>query len=140
MSNQADIRQYLEVIPALSVRQPWAWMIIHGGKDIENRDWNTRFRGKVLIHAAKGCTRDEYEDAAWFAESQGIKVPPLKELERGGIVGIVDITDCVSKSDSPWFFGKFGFVLTRPKAIPFLPCKGALGFFKVRDVAGNGGI
>lgn len=33
---------------ALSIRQPWAWHILHSGKDIENRDWPTKFRGRVL--------------------------------------------------------------------------------------------
>jgi len=56
---------------ALSVRQPWAWAIIHAGKDIENRSWQAvnhglRQRGRIAIHAAKGMTRDEYEDAANF--------------------------------------------------------------------------
>ena len=37
---------------ALSIRQPWAWLILHGGKDIENRTWATKLRGRVLIHAA----------------------------------------------------------------------------------------
>lgn len=41
---------------ALSIRQPWAWLILHGGKDIENRSWNTNFRGRFLIHAAAGMT------------------------------------------------------------------------------------
>ncbi|MCC7374294.1 MAG: hypothetical protein IT581_06545 [Verrucomicrobiales bacterium] len=44
---------------AISVRQPSAWMIIHAGKDIENRTWRTKFRGRVLVHAAKGMTDDE---------------------------------------------------------------------------------
>lgn len=79
-------------MPALSIRQPWAWLIIHG-KDIENRDWYTRFRGRCFVHAAKGCTKDEYEDAAYFAKKLGIEVPPLKDLERGGIVGTVEISD-----------------------------------------------
>ena len=37
----------------LSVRQPWAWAIIHGGKDVENRNWDTKFRGRLAIHAGK---------------------------------------------------------------------------------------
>ena len=53
---------------ALSVRQPWAWAIIHAGKDVENRSWQAvnhglRRRGRIAIHAAKGLTRDEYDDA-----------------------------------------------------------------------------
>src|ERR1051326_1498970 len=42
-----------EMVKALSVRQPWAWLIIYGGKDIENRDWPTSHRGPTLIHAGK---------------------------------------------------------------------------------------
>lgn len=38
---------------ALTVKQPWAGLIIAGGKDIENRTWRTSYRGRVLIHAAK---------------------------------------------------------------------------------------
>lgn len=41
---------------ALSIRQPWAWLIINGGKDIENRDWPTKFRSRILVHAGKGAS------------------------------------------------------------------------------------
>lgn len=37
----------------LSIRQPWAWLIMTGLKDIENRTWNTDFRGRFAIHASK---------------------------------------------------------------------------------------
>lgn len=47
----------------------------------------------------------------------------------GGIVGMVEITDCVSTSQSSWFYGQYGFVLRNPVALDFIPCKGALGFF-----------
>jgi hypothetical protein len=119
---------------ALSIRQPWAWLILHAGKDIENRDWPTKFRGRIYVHASKGMTIDEYEEAADFAVSLklglGIKMPGPKAIERGGIVGAVDIVDCVSASDSPWFFGRYGFVLAKPRRLTFLPCKGQLGFFR----------
>lgn len=45
---------------ALSIRQPWAWLILHAGKDIENRTWQTYQRGWFAIHASKGMTRREY--------------------------------------------------------------------------------
>lgn len=128
---------------ALSIRQPWCWMILNAGKDIENRDWPTRFRGTVLIHASKGMTQDEYLDCADTAiaarrslqATGSLHLPPFKELERGGIVGQVDIVDCVQDSQSPWFCGRFGFVLKNPKALPLRPFKGALGFFDVPDAA-----
>ncbi|MEM7599839.1 MAG: ASCH domain-containing protein [Verrucomicrobiota bacterium] len=114
---------------ALSIRQPWAWLIVNGHKDIENRTWPTRFRGQFLVHAGKGMTKAEYKEARWVAEDNGIALPAFGELERGGIVGVAEITDCVNESESPWFFGKWGFVLRDAKPIDIVPCRGALGFF-----------
>lgn len=119
---------------ALSIRQPWAWLILHAGKDIENRDWATAFRGRVLIHAGKSMTRAEYEDGAETLRtcgSSGIVLPPFEELQRGGIVGSVEIVACTAESDSPWFFGKYGFVLRDPRPSTFVPWKGRLGFFNI---------
>lgn len=121
---------------ALSIRQPWAWLIVNAGKDIENRTWPTMFRGPVLIHASKGMTRSEYAEAVAFVHSQvhpGITVPPFEALERGGIVGRAVVTGCVSDSCSPWFGGPFGFQLEKVEALPFRPCSGALGFFTPKE-------
>lgn len=115
---------------ALSIRQPWAWLIVHGHKGIENRNWATRYRGPIAIHASKGMTRDEYEEANSLAKSLGVELPELKSLERGGIVGHANIVDCVSESDSDWFFGKYGFVLAAARPVQFQPLKGRLGFFE----------
>ena len=120
-------------LTALSIRQPWAWLILHAGKDIENRNWRTSFRGRVLIHASKGMTHMEYEEAAtfiWANMNRTITLPSFNELERGGIVGAVDITGCWIKHQSPWFVGFYGFSLANPEPLPFEPCRGALGFFR----------
>ncbi len=130
---------------ALSIRQPWAWAIVRAGKDIENRNWPTRYRGPVCIHAAKGMTRGEYDDANsfiqgvlgprdndWLMRWLGVCAAPDR-LERGGIIGIAEIVDCVSYSDSPWFFGHYGFVLRNAQPVDFIPVKGALGFFDWRE-------
>ncbi len=122
---------------AISIRQPWAWMILHAGKDIENRSWPTRFRGRVLVHAAKGMTYQEHQDAYRFIKgfdntlALNMPGPHSVELWRGGIVGSVEIVDCVAQSDSPWFMGEYGFVLRNPVVLPFQPYRGALGFFDV---------
>ena len=122
-------------ILCLSIRQPWAWAILHSGKDIENRDWTIKVRGRILIHASKGCTRDEWADAEWSIRQArasmflGAHVPEIQQLDRGGIVGSVEIVGCVDSSESPWFCGKYGLVLANPKLLPFVPCKGQLGFF-----------
>jgi len=130
-------------VKAISIRQPWAWLILNAGKDIENRDWYTNFRGRILLHASKGMTKDEYEDALDTAHgvsithpfTPGLTMPPFSKLERGGIIGWVEIVDCVVKSDSPWFFGRYGFVLRNPRPLTFTPYKGALGLFDVPELA-----
>ncbi len=122
---------------ALSIRQPWAWLVVNGFKDVENRSWPTKFRGRVWVHAPKNMSRDEYWACESFVRaSQGIdlRLPTYEDLCRqcGGIVGEVDITGCVgpgSYSTSPWFVGPFGFTLANAKAVTLRPCRGALGFF-----------
>ena len=127
---------------ALSVRQPWAWGIIYAGKPVENRDWRgpnpgLKFRGRVAIHASKGMTRDEYLQAASFMVTLGVVCPPARDLLRGGIIGSVEVVDVVSSYDSPWFFGPRALVLRDPQPCDFIPCAGALGFFKWRALEGG---
>lgn len=114
---------------ALSIRQPWAWCILHGKKPVENRTWATSYRGPILIHAAKGMTRVEYEEATDFAAILGCHPPLAEEIQRGGIIGRAKLVDCVSRHASPWFFGPYGFVLADVEPLPFTPLKGALGLF-----------
>ncbi len=114
----------------ISIRQPWAWLIIHAGKDIENRDWCTNFRGPVAIHASKYVPT-----AAEISEielAMKVRIRRL-ELQYGGIIGTAEITDCVAYHASPWFFGGFGFVLVRPRPVRFHPLVGKLGLFDVPD-------
>jgi hypothetical protein len=69
--------------------------------------------------------------ATFAAIRAKVQVPELEDLQRGGVVGSVEIVDCVAASDSPWFVGDYGFVLRNPQVLPFTPFKGALGFFDV---------
>ncbi|RDU99171.1 ASCH domain-containing protein [Trinickia dinghuensis] len=136
---------------ALSIRQPWAWLIVRPDlagaaraaaiaagelKDIENRTWPTRFHGRVLIHAGKGMTRDEYDEAHATALhiAPQIVFPARDRLERGGIVGAATIDDCMPPGahSSPWHMGsQFGFHIVNARPLPFVECKGMLGFFNV---------
>lgn len=61
----------------------------------------------------------------------------FEDQQRGGIVGMVDIIDCVKSSPSPWYMGEVGFVLANARPLPFAPFKGALGFFEVPDSVVN---
>lgn len=100
--------------PALSIRQPWAWLIVNGFKDIENRDWATPFRGRFLVHPPGMPLFDE-----------------MKAL-CGGFVGWSRVTDCVREHPSKWKQpGSYGFVLADSRPIPFVPWKGRLGWFNV---------
>jgi hypothetical protein len=120
---------------SLSVRQPWAWSIIHAGKDFENRSWKDtnpglKFSGRVALHAAKGMTRDEYESACNFMHDLGVSCPDPIDLQRGGIIGTVEVVRAIIASSSPWFFGPIGLKLRNPEPCDFIPATGQLGFFK----------
>jgi hypothetical protein len=109
---------------ALSIKQPWSWLIVFCHKDIENRSWPTRYRGMFLIHAGKQYDgrRDEWD---W----PDIERP--ESFAMGGIVGQAELVGCVTESSSRWFCGPYGFVIRDARPLPFKPCRGALGFFKV---------
>jgi hypothetical protein len=111
------------VCKIISIRQPWATLIVRGIKDIENRSWATRYRGPVLVHAS---LRRSPHSLADIARQFGIDLPKV-ELPLGGIVGTTNIIDCVAAHPSPWFEGKFGFVLEQSRELPFMPWKGSLG-------------
>ena len=118
----------------LSVRQPNAFLICAGIQDIENRSWQPSYRGKpyrgpLLIQASRTLDRD-FDDICDDVEDEfGITLP--REFDLGGIVVQVELVDCVTKSDSPWFSGPYGLVLRNAKPLPFRECKGKLGLFEV---------
>ncbi|WP_051230322.1 ASCH domain-containing protein [Epilithonimonas caeni] len=103
---------------ALSIKQPWASLIAHGIKDIENRTWKTNFRGRVFIHAsAKWDERSNSNNPDdIFTWTQRKAIPDKvgsKFLDYGvlvkddetpvsAIIGEVDIVDCVINHQSIW--------------------------------------
>lgn len=124
---------------ALSIKQPWAWLIVNGFKPIENRTWNTNLRGQFLIHAGKELDHEAFRRLPMLFPE--IKFPSLAELERGGIVGQAELVDCLppgserelSVQNRRWYQGEYGFVMNKAKPLPFRPLKGMLGFFAVPD-------
>ena len=118
---------------ALSIRQPWAELILQGKKTIEVRKWNTKFRGKFYIHASKNFDKEKLEQHN------------LKDLITGAIVGqaeLVDVKKYISEEDflkdsdkhlaKEFKFGKYGFILKDVKRIKQIPYKGQLNFFEVK--------
>lgn len=126
---------------ALSIRAPWWWAILYAGKDIENRDWYTDYRGPILIHASKWWSLQQVDELMNDVRSirQMMEAPPPKPGDwsyrdmralGGYVVGRADLVDCVAESDSPWFFGHYGFVLRNVQPIEPYALKGRLGLFK----------
>jgi hypothetical protein len=109
-------------VKIISIKQPWASLIVHGIKDIENRSWRTNHRGPVLVHAwQRPDDVSERELRCRF----GVKLP--KHMPTGGVVGVVDIIDCVEDHSRPWFnHDGFGFVLKNARKLPFVKWLGAL--------------
>lgn len=119
---------------AISVRQPWAWLLFHG-KPIENRDWYTAYRGPLAIFSSKGMTRTEYEDAREFVRrcvDPGLagRIPHPEELVYGAALGRVVQVSCVHYHSSPWFQGAWGHVYEHAQEFPVpIPARGHLGLF-----------
>lgn len=142
---------------ALSVRQPWAWAIAHGGKDIENRTWATAsYRGPLAIHAGARWDEDGAYDKRILRALQGFGDrfdPPLRverlgpktvrllrdrQLTPGAVVAVVDLVGiCAARTTSEqcgcgvWAIdGQCHWQVTnvRPLTEP-VACKGRLGLW-----------
>jgi hypothetical protein len=126
---------------ALSIRQPWAGLIVAGVKTLEIRTWATRRRGWLAIHASKTIdTRPE----AW----RWVR-PDLQAIceQRGGLIGVANLIDCIAYTtraafvaDRPqhcnaadWYQPPvmYGFRFLDAAAVPLVPCAGNTGFFRV---------
>ena len=132
----------------LSVRQPWAYLIVAGYKPVENRRWSTTYRGPLLIHASKGVDPDDFmPKQRAYIESAGIVIP--EDLPRGAIVGSATLTNVYSdgrdeelqdlmflrgQDGNPWFEGPYGFEMEY--AMQFhqpIPYRGSLGIQWAHD-------
>lgn len=117
---------------AISIRQPWAWLIVAGWKTIENRTWRTIHRGPVLIHAPRRIETEILAAWPW----PDIERPERDDLITGGIVGQAEIIDVVHTSDAPvftvpfearWFSGPYGLIMRNAQPRRFRACPGARG-------------
>jgi hypothetical protein len=123
---------------ALSLYQPWAWLMVNGHKDVENRSWKDsnpglKFRGTCLVHASRTFDEDAYAFVgARFPELRR-QMPARSGLPMGGIVGEFEIYDSVTECASPWFFGPKGLLVRNARPLRFVPMLGSLGFFNVSE-------
>lgn len=126
---------------AITVRQPWAWAIIHGGKDVENRTRNIAgaYRGPVAIHAATADAKIAY----WqYRQLVAAGWPRYEEQPHGVILGVADLVDVHAGETnpdapacSPWALHEYQHLVLanpRPLAEP-IPWRGALGLWTLPD-------
>ena len=131
----------------MTVKQPWAWAIVEGGKDVENRVRNIagEYRGLVAIHAGLGWSEQGSYDwevrratrsvelgyqagdsQTWAADSVEPEDP---RFTRGAIIGVADLVGVNKLSASKWALQDHWHLelanpVTLAKPIPFT---GALG-------------
>jgi hypothetical protein len=126
---------------ALSIRQPWAALLICGLKSVEIRAWPTARKGRILIHAAKLI---DPRPIGW-----NLVPPEFQKIAdfRGGIIGACDIigctpyrtiedfsADCHRHLNPPSWFRLplvYGFILSEAEPLPFQSCPGSVRFFRV---------
>lgn len=149
---------------ALSLRQPWAWAVVHGGKRIENRTWRPAkpYGQRLVIHAARTWGTRQKEDLAWIQDNMKLIVPD--NLPLGYFVGVATVADCHPNGpepEDPWAIackrcwrqasvaacqaspkvctsGKcsYGWLLDDVVALAEpVPGRGALGLFPVPELA-----
>lgn len=113
---------------ALTIKQPWASLIAAGVKDVENRTWDTRYRGPLLIHAGKGVETIPTGVVELF--SYDARAVLERDLPRGGIIARAQLVDVVTDSPSEWAgWGQFHWVLAEVEPVEFEACRGMLGLW-----------
>ncbi len=137
---------------ALSLKQPWAWLVCAGYKRIEFRWWSSALRGEIYIHASK--TFDDYgyqwltehPELPGVAEVMKMAWTPKIDKDFGAIIGRTEIIDCMPVEQAMLFYpddlwltvakrslGSKAFILAHsgflPEDVEPIPCKGKLGFF-----------
>lgn len=129
---------------ALTVRQPWAWAILHGGKNIENRTVRTSYRGPLLIHVStfwKGWELGQDLTVVAKRVVDGVRWPRPDELRAslGMVIGMVDLVDCQPATKATlWGWcgsggasGCWHWHLANPRPIEPFAAKGRLGLWEV---------
>ncbi len=117
---------------ALSLKQPFAELVVSGRKTIELRKWNTKFRGEFLIHASKN------------PDESAMKRFGFENLACGFIVGKAKLVDVrhyknaeEHAKDKEFHLadierGDYGFVLENAQRVKEIPCKGTLNFWEFK--------
>lgn len=126
------------IYKAITVKQPWASLIAHGIKDIENRTWRTNYRGRILIHASADNRLMNIPPSEFMTGDQCVAIDKVRFPSRDWhlysvIIGSVEIVDCVQNHPSIWAEkGVYNWVLANPILFdkPIEGVKGKLSFWE----------
>ena len=143
----------------ITIKQPWAQLICEGLKDIENRTWTTRYRGRVLIHSGLCKKLMNIPPNTFMNDDQlgallnsGLRLNEREWNLYGAIIGSVEIVDCVINHSSIWAeqtpianLGMlkvqcqpniYNWVLANPILFPEpIPAKGKLSFWEYNAIS-----
>jgi len=114
----------------LSLKQPFAELVVSGKKTIELRKWNTTFRGNFLIHASKKPDKEAMKKFGFDNLALGYIVGKSELIEVKKYLNEKECKKDKNKHLADFSWGNFGFILKNSKKINPIPAKGKLGFWE----------
>lgn len=132
----------MNAIKVITIRQPWAALIMLGIKNIENRTWSTTYRGRLVIHSSALVNDVEWMSARYTCRRLGVKFPDGDMLlgKTGELLGTVTLSNIlpalnVGETGADWQVeANYGWVLENPKPFPItIPVRGKLGLWNMPD-------
>lgn len=130
------------MIKVLTVKQPWAYLIVDNIKDVENRTWQTKYRGELYIHTSKNSfdflALDYIKNIdnllyQYVVDYFGIRNNKItKHMEQfGSIIGKTNIINILDNSYSVWAMkDSYHWMLKNSSRISPIPCKGKLNIWE----------
>lgn len=127
----------------ITIKQPWATLIVEGNKNVENRTWQTKYRGELYIHSSKNSfdffcldflKENDYLLYQYIMIYFGIKNNKITRHINmfGSIIGKTNLYDIVDNSDSKWAMGNsYHWLLKDSQKIEPIPCKGKLNIWEI---------
>jgi hypothetical protein len=139
------------LIPALTLRQPWASLVALEAKRIETRSWRTSYRGWLAIHAGITlpkaerllCEQEPFRAALLRDTALDPALPLAVQLPRGSIIAVVWLDSCLPMETIEWpdkpersfgdyAPGRYAWYLSQVHRLPQpIPARGALGLWRV---------
>ncbi len=125
-----------KTMKCLTIKQPWAGVIFcqMNPKDVENQNWITRYRGPLLIHAAKVFDKSRKTYVLGSDVLGGLQLPSIHHKIQSAIIGVVDLVGIKSNLDcfSLWVFGPWCWQLSKPRLFyELIPYRGRQWLYSV---------